>query len=146
MEHCMQIQSSQIACGTQLSFGNLPKVSNNLWSCWKDNLLPCRMYWQKQKDYHFHDYRKYFLWVLTHFPQQYLLTNKTFGCFFYVYKIEPRMHICLRNPIMLAIPLRELNLNLKNRDDISKSAIHVFIKAYPTIPLSGGSNLMRRYL
>jgi hypothetical protein len=42
-----------------------------------------------------------------------------------LYKIEHRMQICLRNPIIASstdhvgnIPLRELNLNLKNRDDI----------------------------
>ncbi len=50
-------------------------------------------------------------------------------------------------PIMLACWLRELNLNLKNRDDICvSSAIHVLVKAYPPIPLSGRPNLVRRYL
>jgi hypothetical protein len=67
------------------------------------------------------------------------------------------MQICQRNPIIACstdnvgnIPLRELNLNFKNRDDILKicalSAVHVLIKAYPTIPLSGRSKLVRRYL
>jgi hypothetical protein len=45
-----------------------------------------------------------------------------------IYKIEHRMHICLRNPKIACssdyvsdipcLPLRELNLNLKDRDDI----------------------------
>jgi hypothetical protein len=42
-----------------------------------------------------------------------------------MYKIEHRMQICLRNPRIACstdyvsnIPLRELNLNLKDRDDI----------------------------
>jgi hypothetical protein len=41
-----------------------------------------------------------------------------------MYKIEHRMQICLRNPIIADssdhvgnIPLRELNLNFKKRDD-----------------------------
>jgi hypothetical protein len=42
-----------------------------------------------------------------------------------MYKIDHRMQICLRNPIMACstdlvgnIPLRKLNLNFKNKDDI----------------------------
>jgi hypothetical protein len=56
------------------------------------------------------------------------------------------MQICRRNPRIACstdhisnIPLRELNLNLKNKDDI-------LIKAYPTILLSGRNNLVRRHL
>jgi hypothetical protein len=52
-----------------------------------------------------------------------------------LYKIEHRMQICLSNPRIACstdhvgnIPLREFYWVL--------SAIHVLIKAYPTIPLS----------
>jgi hypothetical protein len=43
----------------------------------------------------------------------------------YMYKIEPRMQICLRNPRIACstdrfsnIPLRELRINFKNKDAI----------------------------
>jgi hypothetical protein len=42
-----------------------------------------------------------------------------------MYKIEPRMQICLRNPriaystdLFSNIPLRELKFNFKNKDEI----------------------------
>ncbi len=74
-----------------------------------------------------------------------------------MYKIEHRMQICQRNSRIACstdhvsnIPLRELNLNLKNQRRHLKiwvpSAFHILIKAYPTIPLSGLSNLVRQYL
>jgi hypothetical protein len=74
-----------------------------------------------------------------------------------MYKIEHRMQICLRNPILAGstdhvgnIPLRELNLNFNKKRRHLKicvlSAIHVLIKAYPIIQLSGRSKLVRRYL
>jgi hypothetical protein len=74
-----------------------------------------------------------------------------------IYKIEHRMQICLRIPIIACstdhvgnIPLRELNLNLKIETKFEKfcvlSTIHVLIKADPTIPLSGRSKLVRQYL
>jgi hypothetical protein len=51
-----------------------------------------------------------------------------FAC---TYKIEHRMQICQRNPRVACsadhisnIPLRELNLSLKNRDDIKKYVSH----------------------
>jgi hypothetical protein len=47
------------------------------------------------------------------------------AAFLRMYKIEHRMQICLRNPIIACstdlvgnIPLRKLNLNFKNKDDI----------------------------
>ncbi len=47
------------------------------------------------------------------------------AAFLYMYKIEHRMQICLRNLIIACstdlvgnIPLREFNLNFKNKDDI----------------------------
>ena len=47
------------------------------------------------------------------------------AAFICMYKIEHRMQICLRNPIIASstnlvgnIPLRKLTLNFKNKDDI----------------------------
>jgi hypothetical protein len=93
--------------------------------------------------------RNFFLLVFAHFEVQYLLTNKNFSnmnnimaVLLCMYKIEHRMQICLRNPRIACstdhvgnIPLRKLNLN-----------VLVLIKAYPIIPISGRSKLVRRYL
>jgi hypothetical protein len=54
--------------------------------------------------------------------------NKIMAAILCIYKIEHRMQICLRNPIIACstdhvgnIPLRELNLILKNRATFEKS-------------------------
>jgi hypothetical protein len=51
--------------------------------------------------------------------------NNIIAAIICMYKIEHRMQICLRNPRIACstdrvsnIPLRELNLKLKNKDDI----------------------------
>jgi hypothetical protein len=53
------------------------------------------------------------------------------AAFICMYKIEHRLQICLRNPIIASstdlvgnIPLRKLTLNFKNKDDIKKSVFH----------------------
>jgi hypothetical protein len=63
----------------------------------------------------------------------------------------------MRNPLIACnadhvrnIPLGELNSE-KNKKEVSlkfclPSAVSIPMKAYPTIPLSGQSNLVRRYL
>jgi len=78
----------------------------------------------------------------------------------YLFKSEPRLQIASgirelhATPIMLAIyrtiPLGELNLNFKKWRQVLKfclpSAVIIPMRACSTIPLSGRSNLVRRYL
>jgi hypothetical protein len=67
--------------------------------------------------------------ILLHYST-YQLTKKKknykiMAAFLCMYKIDHRMQICLRNPLIACstdlvsnIPLRKLNFNFKNKDDI----------------------------
>ncbi len=68
-------------------------------------------------------------------------------------KIEHRMQICLRNQRIACctdlvdnIPLRKLNKSSRHLKICVPSTMHALIKVYPTIPLSGPSKLVRRYI
>ncbi len=147
MEHRMQIQSNcmrysiilqKFAKRVQIAFGAVAK----------GNLLHFRMYWWKQKNYLFlMTTRSVFsesLWG--HFELQYLLTTKLsnmntiMAAILFMYKIEHRIHICLRNLRIACstdhvsnIPQTELYLNKKKQRRHLKicvlSAFHVLIKA-----------------
>ncbi len=67
--------------------------------------------------------------LILHYSTYYLTKfsnmNNIMAALLCMYKIEHRMQICLRNPIIACstdlvgnIPLRKLNLNFKNKDDI----------------------------
>ena len=67
--------------------------------------------------------------LILHYSTYYLTKfsnmNNVMAALLCLYKIEHRMQICLRNQIIAGstdhvgnIPLRELNLNFKKRDDI----------------------------
>ena len=67
--------------------------------------------------------------LILHYSSYYLTNflniNNIMAAFLCMYKIEHRMQICLRNPIIACstdivgnIPLTKLTLNFKNNDDI----------------------------
>ncbi len=71
----------------------------------KGNLIPFRMYEQKQKHYFSNENKTFFLWVLSSFWTTVTINfikisnlNNITAAIICMYKIEHRMQICQRNP------------------------------------------------